>query len=270
MRKLYDILVKYWVFQILDVLAILSAIGIGVVTYIDKVSEFKAAGILASVIIAVSPIVRRVLEPGVRKRHNELIKQNNRLLPLQNNIEKIFELWLAQILAIMRVDNTWRASFYVYDEGKGDDGCFRYVARMSNDPILKRKGRLFFPASQGVIGKAWITGKCISAYAQNKDSKTKESYILWLIEKFGFDYNTASKLRTQPNIIMGHIVTDDAGKKCGVIIVESTSKARCNSQHSKEEQRLFKNAVKMTSSSVAMLVKLNSEYILCEEELQEG
>lgn len=270
MRKFYDILVKYYVFQALDVLAALSAVGIGVMTYIDKLSEYKTAGIIASFVMAVSPIVRRLFEPGIRKRHNELIMQNNRLLPLQTNIEKIFELWLAQILAIMRVDNTWRASFYVYDEGKGDDGCFRYVARMSNDPILKRKGRSLFPAGQGVIGKAWITGKCIFAYAQNKDCKTKESYILWLIEKFGFDYTTASKLRMRATIIMGHIVTDDSGKKCGVIIVESTSKARCNSQHSKEEQRLFKDAVKMTASSVAMLVKLNSEYILCEEELQEG
>lgn len=270
MRKFYDVLVKWYVFQVLDILAILSAIGIGVITYIDKTSEYKAIGIIASVFIAVSPILRRMFEPGIRNRHNELIKQNNRLLPLQNNIEKIFELWLSQILAIMRADNTWRASFYVYDEGKDGDGCFRYVARMSNDPILKKKGRSLFPASQGVIGKAWITGKCVYAYAKNKDCQSKESYISWLIKEFSFDYNTASNLRMQPNIIMGHVAIDDSGKKCGVIIVESTSKARHDSQHSKDVQRLFKKGVSMASGSIATLVKMNSEYILCEEELQEG
>lgn len=269
MGLFYDFLIKYNVLRALGVVSIVISGTLGVIGYFDKCNNCKYLVIIASMIMVLALVFKEILEPSIRIRHNQLIRQNDRLLPLLSNIEKAFELWLGQILELMDVDNTWRASFYIFDEGKGDYGCFRYVARMSKDPVLKKMGRMVFPANQGVIGKAWGKGACYFAYAPSNCCKNRETYALWLVNEFKYDYKTAIGIKMMARIIMGHVICDEAGNKCGVVIVESTLGANANSNSSKKRQAKFKYAISMVSNSLTKLAKLNSDYILCEEELQE-
>ena len=269
MGRFYDFLIKYNVLRVLGVVSIVISGTLGVIGYFDKCSNWKYSVTILSIIMMAALVCKEILEPGIRRRHNHLIRQNDRLLPLLSNIEKAFELWLEQILELMDVDKTWRASFYIFDEGKGNEGCFRFVARESKDPILKKRGRTLFNANQGVIGKAWEKGTSYFTYAPGKSCKNRDAYVSWLMDKFNYDYKTAIGIKMVAGVIMGHVVCDDADNKCGVVIVESTSGANANSYSSKKRQQKFKNAVRMVSNSLTKLAKLNSDYILCEEELQE-
>lgn len=219
---------------------------------------------IASSIIACVPWVKSMFEPSIRKKIRDLEDENARLLPLKGNVEKMFEVWLEQVLDILNLDDSWRASFYMYDEKNAGKSTFRFVARASDDPLRAQQGREEFPAEEGVIGQAWKRCGLASYYATASALKTKDKYIAEIVKKCGIPIDTAKALSMISARILSHVVCDKDGKKKGVLVIESTKPGKKTGRQAFEME--FTSLVKSISEYLAKLSALNADYVLCQEE----
>ena len=164
----------------------------------------------------------------VSKEELDKVTQENRSLTsrlskvelIEQNMESIFGVWLNLILGEVKMDGDCRASFYVWDDKGSAGNEFVYLARESNDPRLKRKGRDRFPGNQGVISHAWHAKDGMASYFASRNVKTEAGVVKDMIDKYGFTQEAANGLTMKSKVILGHVIVGQHGK-LGVVIVES-------------------------------------------------
>ena len=139
---------------------------------------------------------------------------------IEQNMESIFGVWLNLILGEVKMDGDCRASFYVWDDKGSAGNEFVYLARESNDPKLKRKGRDRFPGQQGVISHAWHDKDGMASYFASRNVKTEADVVKDMVDKYGFTPESANGLTMKSRVILGHVIVGRHGK-LGVVIVES-------------------------------------------------
>ena len=183
---------------------------------------------------------------------------------IEQNMESIFGVWLNLILVEVKFEGDCRASFYVWDD-KGSVGSeFVYLARESNDPKLRRKGRERFPGNQGVISEAWHNKEGAASYFASKNVKTEEDVVNDMVDKYRFDMAAANSLTMKSKVILGHVIVGRYGK-VGVVIVESLHGVK-----QKEKRDLYKrrcaDVVKKVTPHITRLFEIYSNSMFKQED----
>ena len=156
----------------------------------------------------------------VTLENHSLMLRLSKVELIEQNMESIFGVWLNLILGEVKMDGDCRASFYVWDDKGSAGNEFVYLARESNDPKLKRKGRDRFPGHQGVISHAWHDKDGMAAYFASRNVKTEADVVKDMIDKYGFTLESANGLTMKSKVILGNVIVGRHGK-LGVVIVES-------------------------------------------------
>ena len=162
---------------------------------------------------------KRQLDKVTQENHS-LKMRLSKVELIEQNMESIFGVWLNLILGEVKMDGDCRASFYVWDDKGSVGNEFVYLARESNDPRLKRKGRDRFPGDQGVISHAWHNKDGMASYFASRNVKTEADVVKDMVDKYGFTPESANGLTMKSKVILGHVIVGPHGK-LGVVIVES-------------------------------------------------
>lgn len=200
----------------------------------------------------------------VRSENDSLRNRLQRVSLIEENVESIFGVWLNLILSEMKMDGECRASFYVWD----DKGCvgneFVYLARESNDPVLKRKGRERFPGTQGVISEAWHDNNGMASYFASKNVKTDADVVDDMVKRYGFSRSVAEGLTMKSRVILGHVIVGRQGK-LGIVVIESLQKV---SKKEKREayQKRCADVVKKVTPHITRLFEIYSNSMFKQED----
>lgn len=263
MNQVARFCVKFHMSTILNWIALIAAVGALWLTV-----ALKDIRLVSVSIVALIPWIKTLYTPTLERQLDELNKENGQLRPLKDNLEKIFGVWLDQVLDMMGLDKTWRASFYIYDERNAGSDLFRFVSRKSDDPTLEAKGRLEFPASEGVIGISWKRGSFASYYATSKSIESRNQYAGEMLRNFNMNYDTAIRLTMMAACIMSHVICDVDGRKKGVLVIESSKCVKLGRRDALEAK--CKKVVLDVEKYLSKLGAITADYVLCQEELVEA
>ena len=183
---------------------------------------------------------------------------------IEQNMESIFGVWLKLILGEVKLDGDCRASFYAWDDKGSVGNEFVYLARESNDPVLKRKGRDRFPGNQGVISEAWHHKDGMASYFASKSVKTEADVVKDMVDKYGFTQESANGLTMKSKVILGHVIVGRYGK-LGVVIVESLQGINT---HNKRDacQKRCSDVVKKVTPHITRLFEIYSNSMFKQED----
>ena len=228
-------------------------------------------GTIGSIIITVLYAIRWAIEQSEKrlcseqqKKIDALERKVNNLMPLKDNLEENFDVWLLYALNRMQLGNGSRASFYVYDDRGGKNDQFCLVARESKDPRNKKKGRTNFPFTQGVINAAWMEDELKRFLFVPPKIKNDTDYVAYMVSNGGLPKEVAQNLTMKSKCIIGGLIGDPVCK-VGVIIIEGGEYVS-KSQDRERIVRSFKELQAEISPYLCKLFKVYSNQILTQED----
>ena len=176
---------------------------------------FLSATFLA--FIFVLALTRKLMEPSIKARKEEVASQRSKLDQISLNIHQLFDgkmLGLSQAFAFESATKA-RLSLYINDE---DEERFVPCGRYSPDPTLKRKGRTSFPHREGCIWKAWENGYHFDNAIPND---TDGNFSAYQNKHYDVPIGTSRSLKMRPALIAGHRIPGQNGDVLGVVIFEA-------------------------------------------------
>lgn len=227
-----------------------------------------------AILVPVSQFLSWALGVASKGQLDRIITENNHLKGrlskvelIEQNMESVFGVWLNLILGEVKMDGDCRASFYVWDDKGSVGNEFVYLARESNDPRLKRKGRDRFPGDQGVISVAWRDKDGIASYFATSGVRTDADVVKDMVDKYALPMEVANGLTMKAKVILGHVITGRYGK-VGVVVVESLQGVRNRGKRNAYLKRCTE-VVKKVTPHITRLFEIYSNSMFKQEDPME-
>ena len=199
----------------------------------------------------------------LKKDNDELKNKIDGIPTIEKHYSVLFNSWAGHLLRLQKCTCKCRVTFYIYDDhGAAGDNEFVQVARDSEAPELRNKGRGRYPSNQGVIAKAWNSAKGEASYFATKKC-TNDKIIEDFINLYEFTQLEAENLYFIPHTIFGTVLKDAKGK-VGVIIFESEE--NLNKEQQQSYQKKFKQNVSSLSAPLIQIFEVYKDYALNQEE----
>lgn len=287
LRSFYRVLVVkgagvycHWISLLLTILICVATYCYGGVGKAQEVTWCIVLAILVPVMELIGSIFEHSKE-AISKKEREQYKSKisrlegdnkqlrdkvNGMSPIEKHYSALFDAWAGHLLRLQKSTGRCRATLYMYDDQGGAGDAFVQVARDSEDPKLRNKGRERYPSDQGVIAQAWNSPRGEASYfAANKCDESQ--IVSDFVREFNFKQEEAESLYFKPRIILGVVLKDVKGK-VGVVIFESDANLQ------KRLQKQYKNRFRQTVSSLSVPLirtfEVYRDYALNQEEEEVG
>lgn len=137
----------------------------------------------------------------------------------------IMDYMLHELLAGLNIKTfDSRASVYIYS-----DEYFNLVARASDSPGLREKGRKRYPKDQGVIGEVWNKGSaCYTRMSADRDRWNRQC-----VDEFGMDPKETRSIKMHSLSMIGYRIEAPGAhpEPVGIVMIESLSRQGVNGTH---------------------------------------
>lgn len=187
--------------------------------------DFLGAGALLTLFLiagAIQAIVSFGLsrrDPTMQEYKEKIIEYEGQLSEVGNNIRNVFDGLLFNLAKKIDISPVDRISIYIHDN---ENQVFIPCGRYSQNAVLARPGRTYYPENEGCISKGWENGW----HFDNSFPITNGKRRQYESANYGLDEWVVARMRMQSNLYAVLRLDNSMGEYLAVLVVESTSADR--------------------------------------------
>lgn len=170
---------------------------------------------LSMVITAVSRYASWSDLPGIGRLQAEKEDLQRRLDAVASDYDAFFDLVVRAMSTAATLTHSERVSLFRHDSDH-----FVLVARHSNNPEYKRRGRPSYPEREGCLAKAWAAGEAHVTVVADPVNNTA-GYLQELETKHNVPNEVGGKLTMKSVVLDAYALRDRLGDHTAVVVFES-------------------------------------------------